>query len=413
MKRVLMIALALMLLALPAVQALADTATVTGGWLRLRAMPSFDADTLASCPSGTIVTILSASGSWYYVQLSDGTRGYMYGAYLKLNGDSDTAYVTSSIGLPVRLRSGPGTGYSVIATYAVGTQATILTRGTSWHYVLINGQYGYMMAQFLSGGASSGYTAYVTSSNGLSVRLRSGPGTGYGVLGSYSVGTQVTVLEHGDTWDYIKVGSRDGYMMTRYLTTVKPTPATTISGVTLSSYAPTVGQTLSASVSPAGAAVTYQWTNDAGTILSNQASYTVPSSQLGRKLRLTVTGVGTYTGSATTAYTLAVTSGESPSYTVTGVTVSETSPEVGDTLYATVQPSGASVTYAWYRSNGVQLATTQYYTVQSGDAGYRLYCVAIGTGTTTGAAVSTYTNAVAYADSAEGLIDDLNNLFDN
>ena len=43
----------------------ASVAYVKGGWLRLRATPSFDAPTLASYYTGTAVTVLSASGSWY------------------------------------------------------------------------------------------------------------------------------------------------------------------------------------------------------------------------------------------------------------------------------------------------------------------------------------------------------------
>ena len=91
------------------------TATVKGGWLRLRNAPSFDGAVLGSYYTGTVVTILGTAGSWYHVQTAKGLTGYMYGAYLtvKSTPSGGTAYVTSTNGLGVRLRAGPGTAYSV------------------------------------------------------------------------------------------------------------------------------------------------------------------------------------------------------------------------------------------------------------------------------------------------------------
>lgn len=251
MKRIMALCLALMMLicAVPMRQADAATsmtATVKGGWLKLREAPNTDAKVLASYYTGTKVTILGTSGSWYYVSVG-GRTGYMMGSYLTINADTGasnapsgnlniTAWVTSANGLPVRMRSGPSTGYGVLASYAVGTQVTILAKGTYWFQISVNGKIGYMMSQYLTttkpgtGGSAStpstGSVAYVYASNGGNVNLRTGAGTNYGVIGSYSVGTPVTVLSAGKTWSYIRVGTRTGYMMTKYLTTTPPSTAT-------------------------------------------------------------------------------------------------------------------------------------------------------------------------------------------
>ena len=71
-----------------AAQAASTTATVKGGWLRLRAQPSFDAVTITSYYSGTVVTVLGTSGKWYQVTTPDGRSGYMYGDYLTVNTGS-------------------------------------------------------------------------------------------------------------------------------------------------------------------------------------------------------------------------------------------------------------------------------------------------------------------------------------
>ena len=147
----LILALALSLLAPLAAQAASyATATVKGGWLRLRAEPSYWAETISAYYTGTNVTILGGSGSWYHVSTPDGKTGYMHSDYLTITGsitggqlDENTqAYVTSQNGKSVRMRTGPSTSYSTIASYAVGTPVTILISGDDWCKVRIGGLHG-------------------------------------------------------------------------------------------------------------------------------------------------------------------------------------------------------------------------------------------------------------------------------
>ena len=146
----------MLLSVLPATSMAASYATVVGGWLRLRSAPNFSASTITSYYTGTQVEILGSSGGWYKVQTPDGRTGYMYGNYLRMGGSvpsEGTAYVTSYNGYGVRLRTGPGTGYRIIRTYAVGTPVTVLERGTYWSRISIGGTVGYMMSQFLHFGS--------------------------------------------------------------------------------------------------------------------------------------------------------------------------------------------------------------------------------------------------------------------
>ena len=234
-----------------------QTATVQGGWLVMRDAPSFSGNIIASYPSGTVVTVTGQNGSWYAVQDSKGRTGYMLGNYLILSGTGTSedaegefrysAYVTSANGLNVRLRSGPGLGYSILASYPPGTPCTVLSTGTNWSKIQIGIHIGYMMNQFLtthheSGSGSyqpvtpvtptmspgSGYTVYVTSRNGFGVNLRSGPGKNYPSIGFYSVGTSAEMISAGSIWSYIRIGSRYGYMMSEFLTTTYVPPVTPV-----------------------------------------------------------------------------------------------------------------------------------------------------------------------------------------
>lgn len=455
------------------------TATVKGGWLRLRDGASTSAKTVSAYYTGTTVTLLGGSGSWYYVLTPDGKTGYMHSDYLTITGsitggqldENTAATVISSNGKSVRLRSGPSVNYSIIASYAVGTPLTILTTGDTWSKIRINGRTGYMMNEFIntasSGGAvAGGYTAYVVSGNGKTVVLRSGPSKQYDVLASYKVGQKATVISYGSTWCKVNINGLDGYMMTEFLSTVKPdtsgggslaytayvtsqngkgvrmrmgagklfpTIATYSVGtrVTVVEYgaewckisigsntgymmteflttrAPSMvdsvsinatsvqpGDTLKATVSPSSANVSITWINDKGVTLGYGASYTVQSSDVGRKIRASVTGSGSTSGTAVSSWATVSGGYVSRVYELKSVTISDTTPTVGQTLTATLTPSGATATISWFRDNGVFVGSGTTYTVKSGDVGYKLYAWADGTGSTSGEATSAQTSAV-------------------
>lgn len=410
---ILTIALLLSIAAIPAAQADSyATAKVKGGWLRLRAAASFSAETISAYDTGTTVTILGGSGDWYYVSTPDGRLGYMHSDFLTITGSitggqleqNTTAYVTSANGLAVRLRTGPSVQYSVIASYAVGTRATILIAGEEWCKVSINGRTGYMMTEFLTtmpvsnpGSSTSSYTAYVTSANGLGVRMRSGAGTAYPTLATYSVGTQLTVLEYGRNWCKIRVGSLTGYMMTEFITTTRPSSVVTAVKVDRASAKP--GDVIRTQITPSSAYVSYEWLNDKGERVGTGVTYTVRESDAGRKIRVRATGVSGYTGSAVSGWVI-IQGSVAQSYTLTGVTISDSTPAVGQTLTATAYPEGATASIAWYRDDSLYLGSGASYKVLSSDAGHRIYAYAQGTGTTTGRATSSYTQAVTGSGSS-------------
>ena len=405
---ILTLALALSLMAAPAAQAATyATAVVKGGWLRLRAEASYNAETISAYYTGTSVTILGGSGDWFYVSTPDGKTGYMHSDYLTVTGsitggqlDENTqAYVTSQNGKSVRMRTGPSQQYSVIASYPVGTPVTILISGEDWCKIRIGGRTGYMMTEFLTTAGKpeveESNVAYVTSSNGLGVRMRSGASKLYSTLATYSVGTKVTILEWGKTWTKIRVNNLTGYMMTEFLTTNAPS---VVSSVVLNDNSVWPGETLYATVKPSGASVTYEWLNDRGVRVGTGSSYVVQNSDAGRRIRVRVTGKGSTTGSAVSGWATVQSSGGASSYyQLTGVKISDTTPAVGQTLTATITPAGATANISWFRDDGVFVASGSTYTARSTDAGHRLYVWAEGTGATTGNVTSSYTQAVAPA----------------
>ena len=227
------------------VSAVAETkATIKGGRLFMRSGPGFEFDIVAVYNTGTRVTVLDSSNPlWYSCKGPDGHTGFMYAQYLNISNpqssgtlaDGDTVYVTSSNGLSVNLRTGPGTNYAAFGSYSVGTQAVVHSAGVNWSYITIGGKSGFMMTKYLTKKQPStgSKTAYITSKNGLNVQLRSGPGTGYKVLAAFPVGQKVTVYQWGNTWSTISVANLTGYMMSKFLTTKEPVPVDPPAGASM------------------------------------------------------------------------------------------------------------------------------------------------------------------------------------
>ncbi|MDY3244697.1 MAG: SH3 domain-containing protein [Candidatus Limiplasma sp.] len=399
MKRCLAILLVAVLLIglMPLTGALAATeyATVVGGWLRLREKASFNATTISSYKTGTTVKVLSISNGWYRVETPDGRTGYMYGQYLQPTSSmtpvpNTNATVVSGNGYGVRMRSGPSTTYAVLRKWPVGTRAIILAEGQNWCRISVGGNVGYMMSQFLrkDGSPAPSYDgdATVWAANGKGVRLRTGPSTNYSIIGVYSVGTQVKILERLNGWYRIQIGSRVGYMMSQFLI---ENSSYKVNGVTINNLKPVVGNILAVqSVDPSNAAITYQWlrTDLTGkeSVVGTNASYAVTDQDVGCTFRLRVDGYGRWTGYAVSAYTAAVTNRQQ----LVGVKFNHDTPVVGDRLEPIVEPKDATYTCLW-QVDGVNVSTNSYYEVPVTAVGKTIKLTITGTGAYNGSSLAT------------------------
>jgi uncharacterized protein YgiM (DUF1202 family) len=101
-----------------------------------------------------------------------------------------------------RLRSGPGTGYTILASLAKGTEVQYLAHGGSangyeWHKVKViaTGKDGFIAASLLSMPGSTGSDPVMigTAKTLANVNLRSGPSTGHQVLRVVPSGASIQV----------------------------------------------------------------------------------------------------------------------------------------------------------------------------------------------------------------------------
>ena len=187
---------------------------VTAKQLNIRASASKDSDSIGSYSYGARVEILEKSGDWGRT-----SKGWISLNYVYQDGTtgSNTAKGTITAGGGLNIRSGPGKGYDSVGTYAEGDSVTVLEQftydGVTWGCT----NKGWISMAYVDTGSgttsgsdssSSGDKATVIAESGL--RVRSGAGSTYDVVGSLKYGTRVTILSQktvdGTAWGEISTG---------------------------------------------------------------------------------------------------------------------------------------------------------------------------------------------------------------
>ncbi len=251
-----------------AAPALAATyATVVGGWLRLRAEPSYLAETITSYKTGSVVTVLSDDGTWCKVKTSDYRVGYMDRRYLSFNATptpsrtwadiNENAWITSPNGNGVRLRNAPKVdSTNVLGLYPVGRTVYVYKQSSDgWSYIRIDRKYGYMMSKFLSNS-----------------RI--------------------------DPTGTIPLDAPSDEMIPVFPTVLEPIPTTgdVLQSMSLNNTSPRVGDLLQISVTPVTATYQVIWFRDDNQLLSNTTSYRVQSGDAGHIIYVHVSGTGASSG---------------------------------------------------------------------------------------------------------------------
>ena len=224
-KRMLTLALALMLCALPVMGLAAEYATVRGGGLNLRQTPSLDAKVLGQYWTGTWVEVLESGKDWCKVKVA-GKTGYMMSKFLNQGKGGNTLYVRKNTGIGLNLRNAPSMDGAIMTSFPIDTAVTVLQKGGTWYKVQVGGLTGYMNSRYLAAGKAPSYTRPVKNpftatlkniNGGSVVNFRLYPGMKTKVLRVVPVGTKVTVLEMGENWSKVELDGQQGYVSTYFL----------------------------------------------------------------------------------------------------------------------------------------------------------------------------------------------------
>ncbi len=129
---------------------------------------------------------------------------------------------------PLNVRSGPGTGYSVLDKLTKGDEITVLTqtkdsKGTLWYkFKYTSSKYGYVSAEYVKTETNVNKKGKVDTGN-ENLNVRRGPGTDFDKIGTISGGKEITVLTKiknakGEIWYKFKyTSSKEGFVSAEYI----------------------------------------------------------------------------------------------------------------------------------------------------------------------------------------------------
>lgn len=209
--------------------------------LHLRESANTGARILTTLVKGTEVVVLeNQKDGWYKVDL-DGTVGYMSADYLSVTPSTYTGTLNTD-GFSLNLRSGPGTNYSKVESIPSGAALIITGIEDGWYQTSYNGVKGYVSSDYvkLNDAAAEETPPAETpvktnlgtgtpNTNGISLNMRSGPGTNYDMIDSIPFGATLTITDAVNGWYKTSYNGTEGYVSSDYITldaAPEPEPST-------------------------------------------------------------------------------------------------------------------------------------------------------------------------------------------
>ncbi|CEN93087.1 C40 family peptidase [Paraclostridium sordellii] len=213
-----------------AVFANSKTGTVTASALNIRSGPSTSYSVITNVYKGDKLEILETSNGWYKVKLANGKTGWGSGKYISVSGESDNnTSTTGKTGIvtadALHVRTGPSTSYSKLTKVYQGQSVSIIDSSDGWHKIKTpSGHVGWSSGEFisLSGGSTNGGNDNNSNSgsntdNSLAgkkatitasaLNVRSGPSTGYNVIGTTYQGNTVEIITSSNGWHKVKLSN--------------------------------------------------------------------------------------------------------------------------------------------------------------------------------------------------------------
>ncbi|CCO07958.1 SH3 domain-containing protein [Desulforamulus hydrothermalis] len=209
-------------------------AVVTADTLNIRSGPGTNYSIAGQAKKGEQLSVLAQNGDWVKVQ-GAGTTGWVANWLVKVQNataaaaskpattSANSGKVAVATGDILNIRSGPGTGYSIVAKVKKGDLMSVLGQNGDWVKVQLGGTVGWVANWLVTvqttqntptgSTAAPAQTTPATGTqlavvNGDNINLRSGPGTQHSVAGQVSRGVRLPVVSRSGDW--VQVRREDG-----------------------------------------------------------------------------------------------------------------------------------------------------------------------------------------------------------
>jgi len=123
------------------------------------------------------------------------------------------------VGTKVNIRTSPNTSSSVI-TKLSDSRVSIVDSSSGWYKISFSGKTGWVSNDYIKVLSTNGKI------NANGVNFRSSASTTGDIIDSLSKGTSVVILDTRSGWHKVKVGSKVGYVVTKFVTSTNPSVKT-------------------------------------------------------------------------------------------------------------------------------------------------------------------------------------------
>lgn len=209
------------------VQAASKEAIVSADHLNIRSGPGLDYAAKFSAKKGDRFEILNKEGDWLKVQLPGNRTGWAANWLVNVESSNQTTAAVRSDADGLRMRTGPGTSYSVAGTFPKGEKAAVLDHNGSWMKVSYNGTEGWILSDYASPlsvkGAYTEKAASDENKNGTvsvpTLNVRDTYSINGQIIDTITSGTEVAILEEQGSWSKISYGNgKTGWASSQYVT---------------------------------------------------------------------------------------------------------------------------------------------------------------------------------------------------
>ncbi|MFD3446571.1 SH3 domain-containing protein [Microbacteriaceae bacterium 4G12] len=216
-------------------QAAAQSYTVNADALRVRTGPSTSYGVIGHVSQGQSLQVVGEEQGWYKIQYN-GQTAYVSKDFVTTNSSQATVQTSGQYTVNVsslRVRTGPSTSHTIIGAVTKGQAVQVTGEVQDWYKISYGGQTAYVSKDYVSKGGSTSQPSEDTSNvasvqqdgtyvvNASSLRVRTGAGTYYPVIGGVLEGKTLQVVGVANGWYKVNHNGGTGYVSADYVKFVK------------------------------------------------------------------------------------------------------------------------------------------------------------------------------------------------
>ncbi|MGG0178552.1 SH3 domain-containing protein [Gottfriedia acidiceleris] len=201
----------------------------TGNGVHVRSGAGTSYQILGSVNKNQKLDVISLSNGWYKIKFND-SIGYISASFVgkvtesthSINNQVVSTGNYISTGNGVRIRSGAGTSYQILGSVNKNQRLDVISVSNGWYKIKYNGVTGYISSSYVgkvTESTNNNQTVstgnYISTGNG--VRIRSGAGTSYQILGSVNKNQRLDVTSLSNGWYKVKYKGTTGYISASYV----------------------------------------------------------------------------------------------------------------------------------------------------------------------------------------------------